>query len=95
MGAPIQRAGIIIEALGNITIITVIRSISTTKTEAVHTCLRRKKKQKKEEAARIERERKKRRRKEISKNVALCSVGAAVTGGTVGVIVNKFKKRKK
>lgn len=54
-----------------------------------------KEKAKKEEAARIERERKKRRRKEISKNVALCSVGAAVTGGTVGVIVNKVKKRKK
>lgn len=50
---------------------------------------------KRQEEARKKREEEEKKRKEIAKNVAVCGVGAAAAGGTVGIAVKAAKKRKK
>lgn len=50
---------------------------------------------KRREEERLKREEEERKRKEVAKNVAVCGVGAAATGGTIGIAVKAAKKRKK
>lgn len=47
------------------------------------------------EEERLKREEEERKRKEVAKNVAVCGVGAAAAGGTIGIAVKAAKKRKK
>ena len=50
---------------------------------------------KRQEEARKKREEEERKRKEVAKNVAVCGVGVAAAGGTIGIAVKAVKKRKK